>query len=97
MFTSMLDCALPIKWKMKKFTPDEFQNLPRRNIAETRLTNPVSSYNTLYLRGSINVRYNAEEGTFKVSGTYGVWPNLMILYSPTSTHSASVLRAYQCH
>ena len=31
-----------------------------------------SSYNTLYLRGTVNVRYNAEEGTFKVSGTYGV-------------------------
>jgi hypothetical protein len=42
-------------------------------VPKTRLANqPSSSYNNLYLRGSVNLRYNGEEGTFKVSGTYGV-------------------------
>ncbi len=29
-------------------------------------------YNTLYMRGNVNIHWKPDEGTFKFSGSYGV-------------------------
>ncbi|TFY55978.1 hypothetical protein EVJ58_g7911 [Rhodofomes roseus] len=49
----------PPKFKQKKFTKDEFQDL-------------IGRYNTLYITGDhVNVRWS-DTGEFKFSGTYGI-------------------------
>nr|GAT53382.1 predicted protein [Mycena chlorophos] len=63
-FAAMLELSAPPKWKMHKYTTDEFQNIMGDIYSSVR-------YDTLRLTGGVNVRYQADEGTFKFSGSYG--------------------------
>ncbi|KAF7312972.1 hypothetical protein MKEN_00981900 [Mycena kentingensis (nom. inval.)] len=63
-FAAVLGLDAPPKWKMHKYTVNEFEDIMGSIEGSTR-------YDTLALMGSVNVRYQAEEGTFKMSGSYG--------------------------
>ncbi|KAF7304068.1 hypothetical protein MIND_00638300 [Mycena indigotica] len=63
-FAALLGLSAPPKWKMHKYTVAEFEDIIGRIKASAR-------YSSLYLRGSVNVRYQPDEGTFKMSGSYG--------------------------
>ncbi|KAJ7119687.1 hypothetical protein C8R44DRAFT_982357 [Mycena epipterygia] len=63
-FGAMLDLDAPPKWKMHKYTVAEFEAFMGSIDASVR-------YDTLELCGNINVRYQPDEGTFKMSGSYG--------------------------
>ncbi|KAJ7083985.1 hypothetical protein B0H15DRAFT_849649 [Mycena belliarum] len=63
-FGAMLNLSAAPKWKMHKYTVPEFEECMGSIGASVR-------YDTLHLCGNVNVRYQAEEGTFKMSGSYG--------------------------
>ncbi|KAF8656059.1 hypothetical protein AX16_002795 [Volvariella volvacea WC 439] len=65
-FAKLLKLSEPPTFKMKKYTSDEFEKIFGRLVGHAR-------YSTLYLRRNVNVRWNPEEGTFKLSGSYGVF------------------------
>ncbi|KAG7088075.1 hypothetical protein E1B28_012106 [Marasmius oreades] len=64
-FGTMLRLGGPPTFKTKKLTADEFQNIMGVIQGHAR-------YNTLYMRGNVNIQWKADEGTFKFSGTHGV-------------------------
>ncbi|KAJ7689009.1 hypothetical protein B0H17DRAFT_937852 [Mycena rosella] len=63
-FGSMLNLDAAPKWKMHKYTVPEFEAFMGSIEASVR-------YDTLELCGNVNVRYQPDEGTFKMSGSYG--------------------------
>ncbi|KAJ7352192.1 hypothetical protein DFH08DRAFT_923179 [Mycena albidolilacea] len=63
-FGSLLDLDAPPKWKMHKYTVPEFEEIMGSIEASVR-------YDTLHLIGNVTVRYQPDEGTFKMSGSYG--------------------------
>ncbi|KAJ7472016.1 hypothetical protein FB451DRAFT_1090223 [Mycena latifolia] len=63
-FGSMLNLSAAPKWKMQKYTVAEFEEFMGSIDASVR-------YDTLSLCGNVNVRYQPDEGTFKMSGSYG--------------------------
>ncbi|KAF7325079.1 hypothetical protein MKEN_00550700 [Mycena kentingensis (nom. inval.)] len=63
-FARMLGLDAPPKWKMHKYTPEEFQDV-MGSISGSAM------YDNLELMKSVTVRYDAEESTFKISGVYG--------------------------
>lgn len=64
-FGAMLDLGGAPTFKMKKMTAEEFQNVVGDIVGSAR-------YNTLYMRGNVNIHWKSAEGTFKLSGSYGV-------------------------
>ncbi|KAJ7153080.1 hypothetical protein C8R43DRAFT_950484 [Mycena crocata] len=63
-FGALVKLGGPPKWKMQKYTVAEFENFMGSIEASVR-------YDTLELMGNVNVRYQPDEGTFKMSGSYG--------------------------
>ncbi|KAJ7434788.1 hypothetical protein B0H11DRAFT_2116406 [Mycena galericulata] len=63
-FGSLVNLPGPPKWKAQKYTVAEFERFMGSIDASVR-------YDNLELVGNVNVRYQAEEGTFKMSGSYG--------------------------
>ncbi|KAJ7753930.1 hypothetical protein DFH07DRAFT_823636 [Mycena maculata] len=63
-FGALLHLAGPPKWKAQKYTVPEFEAFMGSIDASVR-------YDTLEMVGNVNVRYQAAEGTFKMSGSYG--------------------------
>ncbi|KAK6996694.1 hypothetical protein R3P38DRAFT_3070047 [Favolaschia claudopus] len=63
-FGSLVNLSAPPKWKMQKYTVPEFEAFMGSIEASVR-------YDSLELMGNVTVRYQAEEGTFKMSGSYG--------------------------
>ncbi|KAJ7607747.1 hypothetical protein FB45DRAFT_1131096 [Roridomyces roridus] len=63
-FGSMLNISGAPRWKAHKYTVAEFEEVMGSIEASVR-------YDTLELMGNVNVRYQPDEGTFKMSGTYG--------------------------
>lgn len=64
-FGAMLGLDGAPTFKMKKMTTEEFQNVVGDIEGSAR-------YNTLYMRGNVNIHWKPDEGTFKFSGSYGV-------------------------
>ncbi|KAF9070106.1 hypothetical protein BDP27DRAFT_1159413, partial [Rhodocollybia butyracea] len=65
-FGVMMGLGGPPTWKVKKFSVENFQNALGHIEASVRF------YDNLSITGTdVNVRYNAESGEFKFSGTYG--------------------------
>ncbi|CAE6440380.1 unnamed protein product [Rhizoctonia solani] len=54
----------PPNFKAKKYTKEEFEDLVGSISKSIR-------YDTLYLSGPVNLRYNPSTGEFKISGSYG--------------------------
>ncbi|KIY52294.1 hypothetical protein FISHEDRAFT_35383 [Fistulina hepatica ATCC 64428] len=63
-FVAILGMSEPMKNKTKKLTVDEFEDLFGSCTGHAR-------YNTLYLKGDIKVHWKPDEGTFKLTGSYG--------------------------
>ncbi|KAJ7153213.1 hypothetical protein C8R46DRAFT_961577 [Mycena filopes] len=63
-FASLLNLNAPPKWKMQKYTVPEFEAFMGSITASVR-------YDSLELVANVTVRYQAAEGTFKMSGSYG--------------------------
>ncbi|KAL0069155.1 hypothetical protein AAF712_003841 [Marasmius tenuissimus] len=63
-FGAMLRLGGPPTFKAKKMTAEEFQDIMGSIEGHAR-------YNTLYMRGNVNIQWKAEEGTFKFSGMHG--------------------------
>ncbi|KAF8206929.1 hypothetical protein K438DRAFT_1917485 [Mycena galopus ATCC 62051] len=63
-FGSLLNLEGPPGWKMKKYTVPEFEAFMGSIDASVR-------YDTLELVANVTVRYQPDEGTFKMSGSYG--------------------------
>ncbi|KAJ7209020.1 hypothetical protein B0H12DRAFT_1062211 [Mycena haematopus] len=63
-FGALLDLSAPPKWKMHKYTVPEFEAFMGSIDASVR-------YDTLELVANVTVRYQPDEGTFKMSGSYG--------------------------
>ncbi|KAJ7783987.1 hypothetical protein DFH07DRAFT_789783 [Mycena maculata] len=63
-FGALFHLAGPPKWKAQKYTVPEFE-------AFMGSINVSVRYDTLKMVGNVNVRYQAAEGTFKMSGSYG--------------------------
>ncbi|CAE6436248.1 hypothetical protein ACGC1H_005719 [Rhizoctonia solani] len=63
-FGKVLGLDGPPNFKMKKYTKEEFEDLIGCISKEIR-------FDTLYLTGPVNVRYNPDTGEFKISGSYG--------------------------
>ncbi|EIW76272.1 hypothetical protein CONPUDRAFT_130799 [Coniophora puteana RWD-64-598 SS2] len=64
-FGALLGLEGPPKWKMHKMPIEEFEN--RFGCIEGS-----ARYSHLWLNGKhVNIRWAADEGTFKLSGTYG--------------------------
>ncbi|KAF9006685.1 hypothetical protein BDQ17DRAFT_1238739 [Cyathus striatus] len=66
-FGAALGLDGPPTFKLKKMTAEEFQNVFGSCTGSAR-------YNDLYINGQVNIRWNAEECTFKLSGSYGISP-----------------------
>ncbi|KAH8118781.1 hypothetical protein DFH11DRAFT_1502574 [Phellopilus nigrolimitatus] len=65
-FGKVLGLDGPPKFKQKKIPRQEFEDFVGSIEGSAR-------YNTLYISSSeVNVRYNADTGEFKVSGSYGI-------------------------
>ncbi|KAK0230439.1 hypothetical protein IW262DRAFT_1470980 [Armillaria fumosa] len=64
-FGAMLGLGGAPTFKMKKMTAEEFQNVVGDVEGSAR-------YDTLYMRGNVNIHWKPAEGTFKLSGSYGV-------------------------
>ncbi|KAG8733470.1 hypothetical protein FRC10_012324 [Ceratobasidium sp. 414] len=67
-FGALLKLDGPPKFKMRKYTKDEFQEMVGEVEKSVR-------YDTLYLTSDVNVRYNPDTGAFKTSGSYGIIKN----------------------
>jgi hypothetical protein len=81
----MLRRGAPPKWKMQKYTVPEFEAFMGSVDASVRYaflfclkrllvfssSDVVSRYDTLELCGNVNIRYQPDKGTFKMSGSYG--------------------------
>ncbi|TRM62123.1 hypothetical protein BD626DRAFT_67502 [Schizophyllum amplum] len=65
-FGALLGLPDAPKWKMHKYTVEEFENAIGSRIKGS------ARYATLWLNGNVNVRYDAAEGTFKITATYGI-------------------------
>ncbi|KAJ7743260.1 hypothetical protein DFH07DRAFT_749957, partial [Mycena maculata] len=63
-FGALLKLAAPPKWNAQRYTVPEFEAFIGSIDASVR-------YDDLELVGNVNVRYQAAEGTFKMSGSYG--------------------------
>ncbi|KAF7375319.1 hypothetical protein MSAN_00418800 [Mycena sanguinolenta] len=63
-FAALLGLSAPPKWKMQKYTVPEFETFMGSIDASVR-------YDTLELVGNVTVRYQLDQGTFKMSGSYG--------------------------
>ncbi|KAJ7661955.1 hypothetical protein DFH06DRAFT_1042855 [Mycena polygramma] len=63
-FGSLLNLSAPPKWKMQKYTVPEFEAFMGSIEASVR-------YDSLELVANVTVRYQPDEGTFKMSGSYG--------------------------
>ncbi|KAJ7748085.1 hypothetical protein B0H16DRAFT_1420794 [Mycena metata] len=63
-FASLLGLGAPPTWKMQKYTVPEFEAVMGSIEASVR-------YDTLELVANVTVRYQRNEGTFKMSGSYG--------------------------
>ncbi|KAJ6468258.1 hypothetical protein C8R45DRAFT_1078978 [Mycena sanguinolenta] len=63
-FAALLRLSTPPKWKMQKYTVAEFEAFMGSIDASVR-------YDTLELMANVTVRYQPDEGTFKMSGSYG--------------------------
>ncbi|KAJ7879165.1 hypothetical protein B0H13DRAFT_2543841 [Mycena leptocephala] len=63
-FGSLLNLSGPPKWKMQKYTVPEFEAFMGSIEASVR-------YDSLELMANVTVRYQPDEGTFKMSGSYG--------------------------
>ncbi|KAJ7195355.1 hypothetical protein GGX14DRAFT_475144 [Mycena pura] len=63
-FGAMLRLVAAPKWKMHKYTAEEFQDVMGDISSSAR-------YDDLRLMGNVTVRYQPDEGTFKMSGSYG--------------------------
>ncbi|KAJ6529010.1 hypothetical protein B0H10DRAFT_1862540 [Mycena sp. CBHHK59/15] len=63
-FGALLNLDAPPKWKTQKYTVAEFEAF--MGSVETSVR-----YDHLELCGNVNVRYQPDEGTFKMSGSYG--------------------------
>ncbi|EUC63138.1 hypothetical protein RSOL_480490 [Rhizoctonia solani AG-3 Rhs1AP] len=63
-FGKVLGLDGPPNFKMKKYTKEEFEVLIGCISKEIR-------FDTLYLAGPVNVRYNPDTGEFKITGSYG--------------------------
>ncbi|KAF9037816.1 hypothetical protein BDZ89DRAFT_1157256 [Hymenopellis radicata] len=64
-FGAMLNLGGPPTFKTKKMTAEEFQGVMGTIEGSAR-------YNTLYMRGNVNIQWKPDEGTFKFSGTHGI-------------------------
>ncbi|KAI0032380.1 hypothetical protein K488DRAFT_78520 [Vararia minispora EC-137] len=64
-FGRLLGLDGPPTFKMKKFSAAEFGNHMGHIVASAR-------YNEMRIKNDVNIRYNAETGEYKFSGSYGV-------------------------
>jgi hypothetical protein len=82
-FGSLLNLSAPPKWKMQKYTVPEFEAFIGSIEASVRYVSHgifvcpwcssrvVVRYDSLELMANVTVRYQPDEGTFKMSGSYG--------------------------